>query len=412
MELLSPAGSLEKLEVAYQYGADAAYIGIDGFSLRTKADGIQRSDPEEIRRIKGDKKLYGALNMYFHNADLRRLEGDLDYIAQLPLDAIIVSDIGALPLLQRRFPDVEMHLSTQANCINADAARMYKNMGFSRIVPGRELSLIEISEIKAAVPELELETFIHGAMCLAYSGRCFLSSWMSNRSGNTGDCSHSCRWNYRLAAQESLALEEQKRPGQYYPIEEGEGYTTIMSSKDICMIDHMDKLYEAGIDSVKIEGRMKSVYYLAMVTRAYRRHLDWAHGEAVGAEELAAYKQELYKVSHRQFSTGFYFGKEDIEEPNEINYERSHMFLGRIMQRLENGRYVIDVRNQILRGDEIEFIGPDVLFLVDRNFRMFDENGAEVEQIDHGKYCEIESQKKLKAGYILRRENTREHRLI
>ena len=252
MELLAPAGNIEKLKYAYLYGADAAYIGILNFSLRQKADNFREEEHRRLAEIKGTKKLFGALNIYFHQQDIRRLEENLDYLALYPLDAFIISDIGILPLLQKRFPGIPLHLSTQANCVNSSAARIYRDLGFSRVILGRETPLDEIADIRAKVPGLELETFVHGAMCLAYSGRCFLSRYMADRSGNQGSCSHSCRWNYRV-------LEEAERPGEYFPVETGEGFTTILSSKDLCMIDYIPDMIQAGIDSLKIEGRLKGL---------------------------------------------------------------------------------------------------------------------------------------------------------
>ena len=215
MELLAPAGDLEKLETVYTYGADAAYIGLAGFSLRRRADDVDPArTAEQLRRIKGSRRLYGALNIYFHNADLRRLEEEIESVAALPLDALIVSDIGVVPVVRRHLPDLELHLSTQANCLNTEAARLYRDLGFSRIIPAREMSLRDLAELKETLPDLQIEAFVHGAMCLAYSGRCLLSAWQAGRSGNKGDCAHSCRWNYRHA------IEEAQRPGEYLPVEE------------------------------------------------------------------------------------------------------------------------------------------------------------------------------------------------
>ncbi|HKJ86149.1 MAG TPA: peptidase U32 family protein, partial [Spirochaetia bacterium] len=301
MEILAPAGDLEKLETAYTYGADAAYIGLSGFSLRRRADDVDPGDvAEQLRQIKGEKRLYGALNIYFHNEDIRRLEEQIDAIAALPLDAVIVSDIGAVATLRKYLPDVELHLSTQANCLNTAAARVYQDMGFSRIIPAREMSLEALAEMKASLPDLEIEVFVHGAMCLAYSGRCLLSAWQADRSANKGECAHSCRWNYRYA------IEEAKRPGHYFPVEEGEGYTSILSPKDLCMIDHLAELRDAGVDALKIEGRVKSVYYAAVVTRAYRKELDRVLAGR-SRSESQAFIDDLYNVSHREFSTGFFF---------------------------------------------------------------------------------------------------------
>ncbi|MCQ2398846.1 MAG: U32 family peptidase [Sphaerochaetaceae bacterium] len=270
MELLSPAGDVEKLKTAFEYGADAAYMGLKSFSLRTNARNFDYSQADEIRRIKEKygKKLYCTCNIFFHEKDIVKLKSELEEMRHYPFDAFIISDIGILELMKSSFPDAQMHLSTQANCINASSAKLYSQMGFDRIILGRETPLEDIKKIRDANPQLGIEAFVHGAMCMAYSGRCFLSAFMSGRSANQGDCAHSCRWNYRLA------LEEESRPGIYYPVSEEDGFTTVMSSKDLCMIDHLRELGEAGVDSLEIEGRMKSTYYVATVTRAYRKALD------------------------------------------------------------------------------------------------------------------------------------------
>ena len=399
MELLSPAGSIEKLYYAYAYGADAAYIGIRNFSLRAKADNFKTDEHLRIKELKKDKKLYVALNIYFHNSDLYNLEQNIDYISEYPVDAFIISDIGVLPTVKKYFPDTELHLSTQANCVNTESARMYRDMGFSRIIPGRELSLSEISDIKNALPDLEMEVFVHGAMCLAYSGRCFLSKYLADRSANQGDCAHSCRWQYRV-------LEESERPGEYFPVVQGENFTSVMSSKDLCMIDHLTELKNAGIDSLKIEGRMKSIYYAAVVTRAYRKMIDSINGNNI--DNLEDYVNEIYKVSHREFSTGFYYGKDDIEMPTFKSYMREYKFLGSISDILEdkceNGKYCysIDVKNQIRSSGEIEYIGPDLLYLKDSGFTLLDENYNSVEKTDHGKTTYLITDKKLDKGFIMR----------
>ena len=338
MELLSPAGNIEKLYYAYEYGADAAYIGIKNFSLRAKADNFSADEYEAIRRVKGNKKLYTALNIYFHDSDIETLEKESDYIHQYPLDGFIVSDIGILGFLKKNFPDKELHLSTQANCVNTEAAKMYRDMGIKRIVLGRELSLKEIEAIKNNVPGLEIEVFAHGAMCLAYSGRCFLSKYLADRSANQGDCAHSCRWQYRV-------LEESERPGEYFPVVQGENFTSILSSKDLCMIDHLKELKDAGVDSIKIEGRMKSIYYTAVITRAYRKQLD--HIDGISKEDPKPY--------------GFYYGKDDIEMPTFKSYMSEAQFLGSIEEQVGKGLYRLDVKNQILASDSIEYIGPDLL---------------------------------------------------
>ena len=395
MELLSPAGNIEKLYYAYEYGADAAYIGIKNFSLRAKADNFSADEYEAIRRVKGNKKLYTALNIYFHDSDIETLEKESDYIHQYPLDGFIVSDIGILGFLKKNFPDKELHLSTQANCVNTEAAKMYRDMGIKRIVLGRELSLKEIEAIKNNVPGLEIEVFAHGAMCLAYSGRCFLSKYLADRSANQGDCAHSCRWQYRV-------LEESERPGEYFPVVQGENFTSILSSKDLCMIDHLKELKDAGVDSIKIEGRMKSIYYTAVITRAYRKQLDYIDG--ISKEDSKPYVDEIFNVSHREFSTGFYYGKDDIEMPTFKSYMSEAQFLGSIEEQVGKGLYRLDVKNQILASDSIEYIGPDLLFMKDEGFTLLDEDMQPVPKTDHGKIAYIKTDKMLKKGYIIRKK--------
>ena len=395
MELLSPAGNIEKLYYAYEYGADAAYIGIKNFSLRAKADNFSSDEYEAIRRVKGNKKLYTALNIYFHDSDIRALEEESEYIHKYPLDGFIVSDIGILGFLKKNFPGKELHLSTQANCVNTEAAKMYRDMGIKRIVLGRELSLKEIEAIKNNVPDLEIEVFAHGAMCLAYSGRCFLSKYLADRSANQGDCAHSCRWQYRV-------LEESERPGEYFPVVQGENFTSILSSKDLCMIDHLKELKDAGVDSIKIEGRMKSIYYTAVITRAYRKQLDYIEG--LSQEDPKPYVDEIFKVSHREFSTGFYYGKDEIEMPTFKSYMSEAQFLGSVEAPVGENLYQLDVKNQIQETDHIEYIGPDLLYLPDSGFTLLDAEYNQVPKTDHGKIAYIKTDKKLKKGYIIRKK--------
>ncbi len=405
MELLAPAGSAEKLQYAYAYGADAAYIGLHSFSLRARADNFGREEAAKIGAIKGNKKLYCALNIYFHNRDLDRLEEALDQFEAYPFDAFIISDMGIVKTLQRRFPHRDLHLSTQANALNSDAVKLYRDLGFRRIILGRECSLKEIARIRRDVPEVELEVFVHGAMCLAYSGRCFLSRWMADRSANDGSCAHSCRWNVRPLegpANRELVLEEEQRRGEYYPLYEGEGFTSILSSKDICMIDHLKELKDAGVDSLKIEGRMKSIYYTAVVTRAYRKMLDSLEGRDV--PNLQGYRDELAKVSHRDFSTGFYFDRNEIEQPAGALAPGNYKFLGTLGRALGQGEFELNVKNQILTDQGIEYIGPDLLYMKDKNFKLKDSEGREICKIDHGKPCTIIPGVPAKEGYILRRE--------
>lgn len=330
MELLSPAGNVEKLYYAYAYGADAAYIGLKKFSLRVKADNFYEDEYKKVIALKEQfpgRRLHCALNISFHDEEIDALKANLDYFKQYPIDAFIVQDIGIVPLLQKEFPGAQLHLSTQASCVNSEAVKMYKSMGFSRIVLGREISIEQIRRIKDSVPDMELETFVHGAMCIAYAGRCLMSAYLTGRSAQSGFCSHTCRWNFKvdgegrltdegarqLAQSGLLTIEEEQRPGEKFPIFEGEDFTAVLSSKDIRMIEHLADLRDAGIDSLKIEGRMKSVYYVAMVTRAHRKALDALEGK-ITDEEAAPYIAELENVAHRESTTGFYYNKADADK--------------------------------------------------------------------------------------------------
>ena len=397
-ELLSPAGNLEKLMTALNYGADACYMGLDRFSLRANADNFTSGDLQEVIKVKKEsgKRLYLALNIIFHQRDLDELERMKDELSAWPFDAFIISDIGLVEFLKKNFPSSELRLSTQASCMNKESARMYYEMGFSRVILGREASIDEIKAIKDYVPSLDLECFVHGAMCMAYSGRCMLSKALTGRSANQGDCSHTCRWNYRL----NYALEEEERPGMYFPIEEHDGFTTILSSKDLMMFDHLGKLKDAGISSFKIEGRMKSEYYVALVTRAYRKALD-------NARDKDEYRRDLYDVSHREFTTGFFFPEDDsVSTPTSYGYERSYLYLGKIGRKVEEGLYELDVKNQIRSSSPIEYIAPDVHMIKDDDFKLYDSDMNEVEKVDHGKNSYIKTSLPVKEGYLMRKENT------
>ena len=411
MELLSPGGSLEKIETAFTYGADSVYFGLKDFSLRTNAKNVEYGTQEKLREIKKrfGGKLYCTVNIYFHEDDIAKLREKLDEIQDYPFDSFILSDIGILDILRDRFPNSEYSLSTQASCINSRSARIYHDMGFNKVILGRETPLSDIRKIKDANPDLLIETFVHGAMCMAYSGRCFLSSHMAGRSGNYGDCSHTCRWNYRLA------LEEEERPGHYYPVLEENEWTTIMSSKDLCMIDHLAELRDAGVDTLKIEGRMKSIYYVASVTRAYRKALDHLYDPSV---DYLPYREELFNVSHREFSTGFFFGRgpvetdgedplvrvDDIDRPTTGGYLRDYLFLGTVREKVGPDTYAVDIKNQIRSGEAVEFIGPDVLFIREDNVTVLDQDMTECEHIDHCRTGYIRTSKPLKEGYIIRKE--------
>lgn len=326
IELLSPAGNVEKLYYAYAYGADAAYIGLKKFSLRVKADNFYTDEYKKVIALKEQfpgRRLHCALNISFHNRDIDNFLQNIDYFKAYPIDAFIVQDIGIVPILQKYFPDVELHVSTQASCVNREAVKMYKSMGFKRVVLGREVTLKEIREIKDAVPDMELEAFAHGAMCIAYAGRCLMSAYLTARSAQAGACSHTCRWNFKLLSEADnakklaesglLSIEEEKRPGEYFPVFEGDDFTAILSSKDLRMVEHLGDMKKAGVDSIKIEGRMKSVYYVALVTRAYRKALDALEGK-ISSEEAKPFIDELENVSHRESGTGFYYNPADANK--------------------------------------------------------------------------------------------------
>ena len=401
IELLSPAGNAAKLRTAINYGADACYMGLSKYSLRKNAGNFSEDELEEVRKIRQEtgKKLYCTMNILFSEDQIQDAKTLLPTRKDSPFDAFIITDLGLVPLFRKYLPEKALHLSTQASCINSESARMYRDMGFERVILGREASLDDIRRIKDAVPELELEAFVHGAMCMSYSGRCLLSSFLTGRSANQGDCSHTCRWNYKL----HYALEEEERPGTYYPIEEDEsGYTTILSSKDLCMIDHLDDLEKAGLSSLKIEGRMKSIYYVAVVTRAYRKALD--HDP-----EWEKYREDLFNVSHREYATGFFYGRDSddgaINRPTSYGYRREYMYLGSVLEELGDGKYLIDVRNQIRVGKSLEYIGPDMLFIKDDSFTLTDENGESIEKLDHCRKGFLHTSVPLKKGYILRAES-------
>ncbi|HBE04474.1 MAG: peptidase U32 [Spirochaetes bacterium GWF1_41_5] len=389
MELVAPAGNPEKLAFAWNYGADAAYIGIKNFSLRSQADNFYEHEYLEIVKIKKNKKLYGAFNIFFHDHDIRRLEEEIEYISRYAFDALIVSDLGIVPLLRRNFPQTPLHLSTQANCLNAESAKYYRDLGFSRIIAAREASLGEIEQIKKKAG-LETEIFVHGAMCLAYSGRCFLSAYMADRSANSGNCSHSCRWQYRV-------LEESERPGEYFPVEENGNFTTVMSSHDLCMIDYIKEIENAGVDAVKIEGRMKSAYYTAVTVRAYRAALD-------RSADFPFWKLELDNVSHRPFSTGFYFGREQIQKPAEQSYIQNYVFIGTVTGQAEKNLYNVKLKNRFASGDTVEFLFFGGL-MQPADFEILDENKNPADVLHPGKICFIRINAPLPENTIIRKKN-------
>ncbi|SMO43049.1 putative protease [Balnearium lithotrophicum] len=347
-EILSPAGNLEKLKFAVDFGADAVYLGGKLFNLRAKAGNFtleEMAQGIEYAHKRG-VKVYITLNAFARNDDFKSIEKFVDEVKELKPNAFIVSDLGVLSTVKERAPEIDVHISTQANTTNYRAVKVYRDLGASRIVLARELSIPEIRRIKEEVPEMELEVFVHGAMCMAYSGRCLLSNYLSYRESNKGACSQSCRWKYYLV--------EETRLGEFIPIEEDENGTYIFNSKDLCALPVLDELVSAGVDSLKIEGRVKSAYYVAVVTSVYKRALNLLLSDKeLFKKELPTLYSELEKVSHRPYTLGFLKGGDEILQHYETSsYIRDYKFLG-----IHRGN-LWDVRNRLEVGDEVEVFTP------------------------------------------------------
>lgn len=382
-ELLIPASSLEVLKIAVIYGADAVYIGGEAFGLRAKAKNFSM---EEIREgiafaHAHDVKVYITANILAHNGDL---DGVREYFAELreiKPDALIISDPGVYMIAKEVCPEIERHISTQANNTNYGTYRFWYEQGAKRVVSARELSLAEIKEIRANIPDdLEIETFIHGAMCISYSGRCLLSNYFTGRDANQGACTHPCRWKY--------AVVEEKRPGEYLPVYENERGTYIFNSKDLCMIEHISELMESGIDSFKIEGRMKTALYVATVARTYRRAIDdYKQSPELYREHMAWYQEQISNCTYRQFTTGFFFGKPSDEAQIYDNntYVKEYTYLGIVGERNEEGLYRIEQRNKFSVGESIEVMKPDGANITVTVQRIVDEEGNDMESAPHPK---------------------------
>ncbi len=355
-ELLIPAGNLETLKTAVIYGADAVYIGGEAFGLRAKADNFSIEDMKagiDFAHERG-KKVYVTANILAHNRDIAEAEDYFRELSHTGADAVIISDPGLFEISKEINPDIEIHISTQANNTNYRTFLFWYKLGAKRVVSARELSLEEIKEIRRNIPDdLEIESFVHGAMCISYSGRCLLSSFMAGRDANQGACTHPCRWKYSLM--------EEKRPGEYFPVTENERGTYIFNSKDLCMIEHIPELLDAGIDSLKIEGRMKTALYVATVARTYRRAIDdFFESPELYRERLELYKEEIGKCTTRDFTTGFYFGKpqSDSQIYDSNTYHKNYIYLGTVAG-VEDGYALIEQKNKFSVGDEIEIMKPD-----------------------------------------------------
>ena len=381
IELLAPAGDLEKLKIAVIYGADAVYFGGESFSLRAGAGNLSIDEMKEGIEFAHERNVrcYMALNIFPHNEDIEPLTEYLESIKEIGIDAFIVSDPGVITLLKEIIPDAELHLSTQANMTNYKTANFWYAMGVTRIVLARELSFEEIKEVrKNTPPQMEYEAFVHGAMCISYSGRCLLSNFMIERDANRGLCAHPCRWKY--------ALVEEQRPGQYYPIEEDDRGTYILNSRDLCMIEHIPELIESGLASLKIEGRMKSIFYVATVISAYRKAIDAYYADPEHYEYDPKWLDEIKKVSHREFTTGFYFDRPTNKDQNYRTsaYTRDFLFTGLVRSYdPETGYAIVEQRNKMSIGDEIEIFGPGTDFFAQTLTEMYDEEGNPVDSAPH-----------------------------
>ena len=402
-ELLIPAGSLEVLKTAVRYGADAVYIGGEDFGLRAKAHNFTLEEMKEgIAFAHAHQcKVYLTVNIFAHNEDLEGIRCYFQSLRQVDIDALIISDPGVVMLAKELLPKVELHISTQANNTNYATYGFWHELGAKRVVAARELSLAEIKEIRSRIPEdMEIEAFIHGAMCISYSGRCLLSSYFTGRDANQGACTHPCRWKY--------AVVEEKRPGEYLPVQEDERGTYIFNSKDLCMIEYIPELLDAGIDSFKIEGRMKTALYVATVARTYRKALDdYRQSPEQYRQNMEYYREEIAKCTYRQFTTGFYFGKTDSDSQIYDNntYIKEYTYLGMVQAVDSEGCLVLEQRNKFSVGESIEamlFNGSNQLLTVQS---IQDEEGRLMESAPHPKQIlHVKLDQTLPIGCVLRRK--------
>lgn len=399
-ELLIPAGNLEKLRTAILYGADAVYAGLEGLSLRASAaefampdlaTGIAEAHRQGVR-------VYAALNIFAKNRDVERLRQMLPVLGELKTDGVIISDPGVLRLVKQFLPGVPIHLSTQANTTNAEAVRFWREQGVSRIVPARELSLAEIAALGRAVPDMELEIFGHGAMCVAYSGRCFLSAWRTGRSANAGECTQPCRWEYRLT--------ESTRPNEPLLLEEDPQYSYLLSSKDLCLIDQLPAVVNAGIASLKVEGRMKSPYYVAVVARTYRAALDALRADPANYRCRPEWLDELGKISNRGYTAGFYFRPDEkiTELSPDVKYFQTYDLAGTVLAYEPNaGRVLVGVRNRLSREDQIELLLPDATLALDP-LEMTDLQGLPLPVAHNGYQVYLPVDREAPQGAVIRKK--------
>ena len=402
-EVLAPANSLEVLKTAVEYGADAVYIGGEMYGLRAKAKNFSAEDMKKgiAYAHERGKKVYVTANITAHNRDLEGVRAYFHELKEIRPDALIISDPGVFPIAKEVCPEIDIHISTQSNNVNYMTFRFWKEQGATRVVTARELSLEEIGDIRKNIPDdFEIETFVHGAMCISYSGRCLLSHYFTGRDANLGACTHPCRWKYYIM--------EEKRPGEFLPVEENERGTYIFNSKDLCMIEHIPELVNAGIDSFKIEGRMKTALYVAVVSRTYRQAIDdYFEDPQKYIDNIPYYKKEIAKCTYRQFTTGFFFGPttHDSQIYDNNTYVKGYEYLGTIHESLEDGRGVFEQKNKFSVGDEVEIMKPTGENIVTKVLSMQDEKGENVDSCPHpGQRITLQTECTLQEYDIIRKE--------
>ncbi|WP_418472551.1 peptidase U32 family protein [Eubacterium sp.] len=382
-ELLIPASSLEVLKTAVVFGADAVYIGGEAFGLRAKAKNFSMEEIQEGIAFAHahDVKVYITANILAHNGDLSGVRAYFEELKEIKPDALIISDPGVFMIAREVCPEIDIHISTQANNTNYGTYQFWHQLGARRVVTARELSMAELKEIREKAPaDLEMETFIHGAMCISYSGRCLLSNYFTGRDANRGACTHPCRWKY--------AIVEETRPGEYMPVYENERGTYIFNSKDLCMIEHIPELIDSGIDSFKIEGRMKTALYVATVARTYRKAIDdYLESPELYQKNMDWYLDQISNCTYRQFTTGFFFGKPDESAQIYDNntYVKEYTYLGIIGECTADGLYRIEQRNKFSVGEQIEIMKPDGRNIPAVVRRIVDEEGQEIQSAPHPK---------------------------
>ena len=400
-ELLAPAGNMEKLKMALLYGADAVYLGGKAFGLRAFGGNFTNEELQEAVDFahKLGKKIYVTVNIFPHNSDIAKLPAYLTFLNEIKVDAILVADLGVFTLAKEYAPDVELHISTQANNTNWAAVNAWAELGASRVVLAREMSLEEIKEIREKC-SVELEMFVHGAMCISYSGRCLMSNYLTGRDANRGSCAQPCRWNY--------ALVEEKRPGQYFPVLEDERGTYIFNSKDMCLLPYLPDVIASGVDSLKIEGRMKSVHYAASVVKAYREAIDSYFAAPEQFEVKQEWVEELDKVSHRAYTTGFYYGRPTEKDQiyGTSSYTQTSDFVGLVLDYDEKtGFATVEQRNNMKVGQEIEIFQPHLAGYRQILQEMYNDEGEAIQVAPHPQQIvKIRMDRPVEPYGILRRD--------